>query len=328
MKKTGRLPRSSVKESMDNLPAGLCFSRKSGLVILCNRRMNELSQIITGAELQDANAFWDWLSKEPFDELTRFRFGQSIAVRLPDGRVWAFSRERFLLGKEAITQMSSFDVTDLDAARQKLNQANQALSEMNSRLRQYGKNIVETTAREERLETKMRINDELGSILLTTRRYLQTGDGDPQQMIELWRLGRVALQTGGPAQTRTSLSYLENAAAALGVTLVLEGEFPAHGPEAELLFAAAAEALNNAVRHGKATLLSIAIRRSPGSITALFSNDGTPPTGRIVEGGGLAALRETLERAGGSMEIRTSPAFTLQVEIPTIEPEPEGEKAI
>ncbi len=39
---------NAIKESMDNLPLGICFSKRDGLSMLVNKKMNELSQALTG----------------------------------------------------------------------------------------------------------------------------------------------------------------------------------------------------------------------------------------------------------------------------------------
>ena len=56
------ITRSSVKESLDKLPTGLCFARMNGRVILSNNKMNHLSHNIIGMDLQNAMNFWNILS--------------------------------------------------------------------------------------------------------------------------------------------------------------------------------------------------------------------------------------------------------------------------
>ena len=46
---------SSVKESLDRLETGLCFSYPNGLVILTNHRMNELCHELFGSALQNSS---------------------------------------------------------------------------------------------------------------------------------------------------------------------------------------------------------------------------------------------------------------------------------
>ena len=39
-----RINRMSIKESLDNLPSGICIARKNGTLALCNRQMQRLFQ--------------------------------------------------------------------------------------------------------------------------------------------------------------------------------------------------------------------------------------------------------------------------------------------
>ena len=52
------------------------------------------------------------------------------------------------------------------------------------------------------------------------------------------------------------------------------------------------------------------------TIMAVFTNNGDPPEGGIIEKGGLKSLRELTEQAGGSMIIQTKPAFMISIQLP------------
>ena len=47
-----RISRSSIKESFDNLPTGICFADSNGLIVLCNKRMHQLCYELMGKDLQ------------------------------------------------------------------------------------------------------------------------------------------------------------------------------------------------------------------------------------------------------------------------------------
>ena len=64
------------------------------------------------------------------------------------------------------------------------------------------------------------------------------------------------------------------------------------------------------------------IRHEDGHVTAVITNNGTPPAGEIKEGGGLSSLRRRIRSAGGTMAIQSLPAFALTVTLP----EPGGGK--
>ncbi len=76
---------SSIKESLDHLETGLCFSQPNGLVILSNHRMNELSHAIFGKALQNANLFWNALTSDlPVAGVERIASGERPEFHLPE----------------------------------------------------------------------------------------------------------------------------------------------------------------------------------------------------------------------------------------------------
>ena len=58
-----RIGRASIKESLDNLPSGICFADQSGLVILSNRQMYRLCYTLMVVDLQHISELLDALEK-------------------------------------------------------------------------------------------------------------------------------------------------------------------------------------------------------------------------------------------------------------------------
>ena len=201
-----------------------------------------------------------------------------------------------------------------------LEMQNRRLEEMNRRLRKYGENIRELTREKETLAAKMRIHDEFGQALLSARR-LAVQPSDPAQRAEVLRLWRHSLtmmeRMGEEKPPSHSLAGLIEAAKAFGMQFAVDGALPPEGtPCASLLESAARECLTNAARHADATQLCASLRPSSGGITATFTNDGEAPRAEIAEGGGLSSLRRSVESAGGSMRVESTPRFALTLELP------------
>jgi len=68
------------------------------------------------------------------------------------------------------------------------------------------------------------------------------------------------------------------------------------------------EALTNALRHGNATAVSVAIGLSAGAIIVQFDDDGTG-LGSVTTFRGIARLRERLDTLGGSIELSNDSAL-------------------
>ncbi len=304
----------SVKESVDKLKTGICFSYENGMIKLINHRMDELSRIITGKEMTNALDFINSLKNRECQPGTEvLSCDDDIMLRLPDYSVWRFSVKR--IGK--MYEITAADTTDLYRVSEDLRLSNRELREMNERLLKYGENVDELTKSRERLETKYRIHAELGNALLATRLYLQNNDGNSDEIINIWRRIITALGVKNTEETEyDAISGLIEAAKAVGIRVMISGEMPEKDQVKKLFTEATAEALTNAVKHADAKLFSISFTADLFSFTASFSNDGKKADKAFGEGGGLSALRKKTENLGGRMTVKTENDFTLTITVP------------
>lgn len=308
------ITRFSIKEGIDKISSGLCFYQHGGRVILANQRMNALCFQIVGTDLQNAQTFWEQLCNgTPVPGVERLEFGNQPVFRLTDGSVWTFSCEEV----EGIFQLSAADTTQIHAVTEELKQKNIELAALNVRLRKYGEDVDELTRSKERLETKSRIHGELGQALLASRRYLLGGSDAEAIPLEQWR-GSIAMLRKEAEQTvlEKPLEMLQRIAASTGISTEINGVLPASEAVQKLFVEAAAEALTNAISHAQAKTLYIDLEETADTFCAVFRNDGIPPHGEIIEGGGLGSLRKKLEREGGTMTVMSSPDFVLSVQLP------------
>ena len=314
------LPKSAIKESIDNLPAGLCFSLPSGMPLLINRVMYNLSLVIDGRSLQNAEDFWHTLAEGRFQNGAELvSHGEQPVIRLPDRGFRTFSRRELDVDGRVVVQLLAADTTDLHRLAGRLRENNDALRKLGARLVSYNEQMGELTKREELLSAKIRIHDDVGRTLVRTRYALTQGHPEEQvgPVLEAWQSVVDMLRcTIEPKPAPSPLRYLRETAQAVGVALVINGDFPPAGRTAELLTAAGSEALTNAVRHGKATVLTADLSETPCFLTARFTNNGIQPERAITEGGGIGGLRSKLERIGGSVSTETRPVFCLTVSIP------------
>lgn len=305
------ITKNSIKESFDNLPAGLCFSLPDGRILLFNHCMSELCFSITGAELQNAEEFWKTLTEGKISSnAKRLSSGETPEFRLPDGSIWTFSRSRI----DDNYQITATEITHLHKLTLRLKEKNVNLENMNERLRRYGENVDELTRSRERLETKERIHNNLGQVLLATRHSLGSDKYDADSLIEMWKKNIYVLKTGAEYyDEQYNLDTLFKAAHSAGITIDLSGELPDNNEIRKLFVIAAIEVLTNAVRHADAKILYIGFGKQPEGYYVKFTNDGTRPDGEITEGGGLKNLRKRVERMNGTMRVTSKPRFTLEI---------------
>ena len=295
----------SVKESCDHLPSALCFAWENGQPCLKNLKMDELSHLITGEALLNANDFWKTMELQPI-------------VTLENGRTWSFERVQMEMNGKTVYQITGTDITEEARLQWELEKDNLRLKAMNRRLRQYGQDVQEATREKEILRAKTRVHDEIGRVLMQTRQFLSGTQGDAESVCAAWRQNtRLLLAKYADEQHTDAFEQLTRAAQAIGVTIARSGAFPQEGTEsAQLAEAAAHECLTNLVRHAGGTRLEILSERTAEGWSIRYRNDGDAPSGPIVEGSGLTALRARTEAAGGAMAIAHAPRFELTLTLP------------
>ena len=301
----------SIKESCDHLPCALCFALESGQPCLKNLKMDELSHQITGEALLNADTFWRAIEAQPI-------------VTLSDGQTWSFERVRMDASGERVYQITGTNITEEARLQRELEKDNLRLKAMNRRLMQYGSDVQEATREREVLRAKTRIHDEIGHTLLQTRRFLSGAQGGAESFRAAWRDNtRLLLGKYVSEQRADAFEQLTRAAQAIGVSIERSGAFPADDTEnAQLAEAAAHECLTNLVRHAGGARLEI-FGEDAGRVWKIhYRNDGAAPSGPIVEGSGLTALRTRVEAAGGAMEIAHAPRFHLTLILPHERQEP------
>ena len=295
----------SIKESCDHLPCALCFAWENGQPCLKNLKMDELSHLLTGEALLNANTFWKTIESQPI-------------AALENGHTWSFERVRMEMDGKIVYQITGTNITDEARLRRELEEDNLRLNAMNRRLRQYGQDVQEATREKEILRAKTRVHDQIGHALLQTRQFLSGTQGDAESVCAAWRQNvRLLLGKYADEQHVDTFDQLTLAAYAIGVTIERRGVFPAKNTEnAQLVETAAHECLTNLVRHARGTRLEIIGEKIVSGWRVRYLNDGDAPSGPIVEGSGLTALRARTETTGGKMDIEYAPRFELTLTLP------------
>jgi len=300
---------SSIKESLDHLQTGLCFSLPTGLILLSNHRMNELSHTLFSQPLQNANLFWKALqNNEPASGVSRLSAGDHPEFTLADGSIWSFKFEKL----DSVIQITAADTTRQHQLLGELQIRNRELEAMSERIRSYGEKVEAYITARERLDTRVNLHGFLGQSLLITRHYLQGKTGDQQKILDIWQHNVDILRLEAePQQEADSITSLKNAAQAIGMQVHVHGSLPPNPSHRRLIASIGAEALTNAVRHAGATQLFINAHESENSYVIRYTNDGVPPDHAVSEGGGLGSARRKIEAAGGAMQIEALPRFAL-----------------
>lgn len=312
--KKRKLSNASIKESLDKLPTGLCFARINGRVILSNNKMNHLSHIIIGMDLQNAMNFWNILSSgEVTEDIERLEYGENPSFKLNNGKIWTFSYTKL----NDIIQIVASDTTELSEINSELKLRKEELLVLNDRLFKYGESVDELTRTKERIEIKVNIHRELGQAILATKSYLADKSNDSQSIINIWKkniamLKRQIEYVGNETPVSEFLKAAENAGAEVKIT----GNIPTDIDQNRLFVRAAVECLINSIRHANATTLYITVKEIENEIVIIYENDGEKPKQKIIEGGGISSLRYETEKLCGKIEIVSNPSYSLMIYLP------------
>lgn len=309
---------TSVKESLDALPDGICFYTAGGQPLLVNTQMNCISAEMFGTVLLNAETFWRRLQNGEGNAIF-LRTEPSVCVRTEDTKVWDFRIKTLTIKNGEVQELIACDMTTLYRLSEELDARNAGLKRVNERLRRYSREVERNTLDNELLNAKIRVHDDVGQSLLAFRAYLE----QPQQernrdkLLFFWRQTVAVLKNeASSVKQRSDWELLCKAAQSVDVQIVQDGELPESKHERAIIIAAMHECLTNTVKHAKGNELRLHLSADEMQFTAVLTNNGSAPVGAIRETGGLKNLRRKVETAGGSMTIEAAPRFLLRIALP------------
>lgn len=316
----------SVKETMDDVPCGVCVSDSWGRIVLSNKKMRELSRMLIGAVLQNYEDLKQVLDgNKSVQGVTRLSPKNSV-LYLPNGTVWMF--QNYMLTEEEVAgylQTVAFDITEIYFNSEKIRMKNEKLELLNQKLKKMYEQINESIREQETLKMKMQVHDSFGRSLLTIRRMLE-GNKEPDYMKnQLEILKQSVYILSGIMQDDTEKQYEESIkhAEKLGVSVEIEGELCDEYQVALITDKAIRECVTNCIRHAHGRRVYVQSHKTREGWKVCITNDGERPKEGCREGGGLSALREVVERDGGKMTTKFEPEFLLALKLPFSETEEE-----
>lgn len=315
----------SVKETMDDVPCGVCVSDSWGRIVLSNKKMRELSRMLIGAALQNYEDLKQVLDgNKSVQGVTRLSPENSV-LYLPNGTVWMFQNYMLAEEVEGYLQTVAFDVTEIYFNSEKIRMKNEKLELLNKKLKKMYEQIDESIREQETLKMKMQVHDSFGRSLLTIRRMLE-GNKEPDYMKnQLEILKQSVYILSGIMQDDTEKQYEESIkhAEKLGVSVEIEGELCDEYQVALITDKAIRECVTNCIRHAHGRRVYVQSHKTREGWKVCITNDGERPKEGCREGGGLSALREVVERDGGEMTTKFEPEFLLALKLPFSETEEE-----
>jgi signal transduction histidine kinase len=212
--------------------------------------------------------------------------------------------------------------------------ARQSLANANAELRATHALLADNARMAERLRISRDLHDVLGHNLTSLTVHLDVASRLAQgASVEHVRCARTIAGTlldevrgvvsqirVQPVDLRATLLSLTEGLPGLRVELTLPDELTALDPtRADAILRCVQELITNTLRHAQAQELAIEIRQSlDGALSIAARDDGRG--GEVVEGQGLAGMRERFEALGGSLSIACAPGrgCSVQGQIPAL----------
>ena len=308
--KEGNITPMSVKDSIDTLHAGLCYWEDGGRIILSNKKMDEICLALSGEMLLNGEQF--------------FKCIESECMPMPDGTRKYFFHNLVEFEDKQIHELVAADVTELYKKNELLEQETISLQKMNESLRRYNQNIEETVRKQEILDTKIYIHDEMNRLMLVTTANSETpmSEEDFKEILTLWRNNAILL--GGEsekANVNTDISEVNQLAELLGIQLIWQGESPEIMPNSirKVFIMVAREAIANAVKHAEAKNITIEMQKNDVKWYIKILNDGKLPSGKITFGGGLSNIKRMVEEKRGRFRVEVNEHFNMILELEAVD---------
>ena len=301
----------SVCEGLDKLPEGVAYSAANGVPLLVNAKMHGICTAAIGVGMTDHNYLKRRLENGRLCPGCRLdRSGSTTLLLLPDGSAWDLRERQIRTRFGPVTELLAFDVSPFYRGTEELRRRNERLSAVNERIREYNSRIDKIVREKEILAAKIRLHDDLGRAVLAIRAYLSQPEGNREALLSLLKMPVFLFRYDEEPDTSGDLiATLEQAAAAIGMEIVYEGDLPMR--HRDVLAVAIRECITNTAKHANGMRVTVKSRRADGKAIVEITNDGDPPADTVRETGGLKNLRTLSHAKGVEMRVESKPVFRL-----------------
>jgi len=249
---------TSIKESFDNLPAGVCFFNEAGLPVLCNREMHRFSFAVCGKDVQFISDLQECLEPGFMPAEGVIKEGNTFTDS--DSNAWNLEKRSITHENGSFyTQYIAVDVTDLQNRRMELHQENIHLRKIQADLARLSANVVAVTREEEILNAKMQVHDEMGRCLVEARKYLSDGtyENIPESVLSSWRRAVSMLKYNNDTPDEDMMHQIRKTCESVNLRFIQRGNLPKQEEIAYTLTCAVRECVTNAVRYARASQLYV-----------------------------------------------------------------------
>lgn len=294
----------AIKQCGDRMSCGICYWVDNGRVIFSNDCINRLCLSLTGGQLLNGNSFRDAVPEGT----------QTVGTE-----VWKFTCRDMMLDGRLLHEMIAVDVTETHAKTESLRRDNEELARMTEELKAYSLKIDDVVRRQEILQAKVNIHDEMNRLMLST----MATDGEDAEALDnifkQWQKNALLLCREAEEKTeQNAVDQMNRLAQLFGLAIHWDERLPEELTEKqrELFLTAAREAIVNAVKHAEAKELKISFDESETGIRCIFENICIIPAGEVYFTGGLANLSRLAEEENAVLSAEAGETFRLTLCFP------------
>ena len=284
--------KASIKYALDDLNEGVIFFNAFNQIIYINKAMNDILKELDIETYEKV----DVINKDLVSKTTRKITDNDLIITASSNSY------RFIIDKKA-NQIICFDVTEEEKLIKQNESNKDLLSKLNCDLNEQLSKIDELQKEKELIDVKGYIHDSLAqklSILHMT--LLMDKSTDLTNLKEMLS----ELDVSSDINKIDELTYLKDLLSSIGVSLNIDGDLPADDKARKLFIRAIKECSTNAIRHGNAKNINVALSDKYISI----SNDGVITTD-INFGNGLSGIKIEAEQLGYSLIVTTKDKFIV-----------------
>lgn len=292
---------NAIKLCADRMHCGICYWRDNGRVIFSNDCMKCLCISLTNKPLLNGN---------------HFRAALTDGYLTVDGKAWRFVCRDLMLGGETLHEMIASDVTEEYAKTEILRKDTEELSRINRELQEHRLKIADTVRKQEILQAKVNIHDEMNRLMLRTVVADCHNKEELASVFSLWK--RNALFLCMEAETdKMAVDKIEELAEQMNIRLIWQSELPKSltDKQRELFFSAFGEAIINAAKHAEAETLTVSFTETDDDLSCTFENDGKV-SGGIRFTGGLSNLSFLAKEQNAAVTAEADKTFRLTITFP------------
>ena len=301
----------SYREAFNCLPTGLLFYSRTGVPIMVNEAMQEISRGLFGKPVTDGGSFWEEVRGGEDKDTDR------CIRKTETGKVYSIRKDEILESSIPLYQVTAVDISREYEMTGNLKERQEKARLLNSRLKVLMDSIEYVTMNRELLQLKTALHENIGQCILIAKRYLYAPESvDRKRMLDFWKECMRHLINEKPEVWELPYYVTSREADQLGIHLEIIGQLPDEPAMIPVIDTAISTHIGNTLKHANGTEAIIAATEKNGKYILTFTNNGMPPEGRITEKGGLLNLRREVERIGGELTIRSEPVFEMKIILP------------